>query len=154
MNKVEISDSEIPPPARSGSLKSYIRRALKCLEKRNWSVSIVLCDDRAIEELNRQFRDKESATDVLSFPQGDMPTIKNRHRIAGDIVISKETMQRNASSRGESIDAELKRLVVHGLLHLDGMDHDDSNEKDTMLLLQESLLAKLPQKRIVAESWG
>ena len=155
MNRVEISETEIPPPARSGQrpLRIYVRRALKRLAKRNWSVSILLCDDSRIQELNRTYRAKDSATDVLSFPQADVPMQENGPRVAGDIVISKETMIRNARSRDESIDSELKRLIVHGLLHLDGMDHDDSNVNDDMLVLQESLLVKLPKKRIIAETW-
>ena len=156
MNRVAISESEIPPPARSGRrpIKKFARCVLRHLEKRNWSVSILLCDDSKIRQLNRDYREKDSATDVLSFPQAEVPIPKNGHRAVGDIAISTETMRRNALSRGESIDAELKRLVVHGLLHLDGMDHDDSDEDDEMLNLQESLLLKLPQKRIVAETWG
>lgn len=90
------------------------------------SVSVLLADDGEIRRLNREFRGKDKATDVLSFPAGDAP---GRSRSAGDLAISVETASREAERRGHSLDVELRVLLLHGTLHLAGYDHEtDSGE--------------------------
>ena len=142
MNKVEINDAEIPPPLPISSLRRFVRYALRRLGKRRWTVSLVFCSDDEIQRLNREYRNTDRATDVLSFAQTNVPTPRRKNRIAGDIVISTETLRRTVSDRNVPIQRELQRLLVHGLLHLDGMDHDETDEHDPMLKLQEDLLAR------------
>lgn len=142
MNKVEINDAEIPPPIRLSSLKRFVRYALRRLGKRGWTVSLLFCSDNEIQRLNSDYRSTDRATDVLSFAQSNVPTPRRRNRIAGDIVISTDTLRRTVSDRNVPIQRELRRLIVHGLLHLDGMDHDETDEHDPMLKLQDDVLAR------------
>jgi len=96
------------------------------------SVSVLLTSDERIRELNRQFRGKNSATDVLSFPAvawefegSNAPKPSS----AGDLAISLETAARQAASLGHSLAVEVKVLILHGALHLAGLDHEtDSGE--------------------------
>ena len=85
-------------------------------EKAKGRINLVLMSDREIKKLNRKFRKKNKATDVLAFPMGE-------EGILGDIAISVETAKRNAKHFGISYRHELKRLVVHGVLHLLGYKH-------------------------------
>lgn len=110
------------------------------------SVSVMLAGDVEIRRLNREFRGKDKATDVLSFPAGNI----GRSRAAGDLAISVETAAREAERRGHSLDLELRVLLLHGVLHLAGYDHEtDSGEmarKEDMLRkklgLEHGLIAR------------
>ncbi|MDD5382843.1 MAG: rRNA maturation RNase YbeY [Candidatus Margulisbacteria bacterium] len=97
------------------SLKNLIKKILRS-EKRTGEVNLVLMGDAEIRRLNRRFRHKDKATDVLAFPLGE-------DGILGDIAISTETAKKNAVKYGNRYQQELKRLVVHGVLHLLGYDH-------------------------------
>lgn len=92
-------------------------------------LSVVITDDRRIRVLNREFRNKDKATDVLSFPQLTKAEIRGKRRgfvggSLGDLVISSETTLRQAKEFGVTKREELLRLVVHGILHLCGYDHE------------------------------
>ncbi len=81
---------------------------------------MLLTTDAAIRQLNRQFRGKNKATDVLSFPaEGHW-----RRKVAGDLAISVPTARRQAVEQGHSLSVEIKVLMLHGLLHLAGYDHE------------------------------
>ena len=150
MNRaVEVSVEGIGTPAlaRSGEgLRS--RRARPRLGKESWDLSILICDDSFIRGLNRQYRDKDEATDVLSFEQGDSyrdPEGAERF-LAGDIVISLDALARNAEEFGISRDEELRRLIAHGILHLSGMDHEDNDPSRPMLLSRRGCSATSPRR--------
>lgn len=85
-------------------------------EKRRGKINLALVNDKEIRRLNATFRHKDKPTDVLAFPMDE-------DGIIGDIAISTETTERNAKRYGVSYKTELKRLVVHGALHLLGYDH-------------------------------
>ena len=85
-------------------------------------VDVLITRDAAMREWNRQYRRQDKPTDVLSFPASE-PT----QGIAGDLVISLETAQRQADERGHPLEAEVKLLLLHGLLHLAGYDHETDN---------------------------
>jgi probable rRNA maturation factor len=90
------------------------------------SITALLTGDEEIRRLNREFRGKDKATDVLSFPAGEQA---GRVRVAGDLAISVETASREAERLGHSLDIELRVLLLHGTLHLAGYDHEtDSGE--------------------------
>lgn len=100
-------------------------------------ISLLLCDDAYIAELNRQYRKKSVATDVLSFPQESV--VVGETRQLGDIVISLETVER----RGGDLSAfrhEVGLLFCHGLLHLLGYDHATVSEEESMKTLQARYL--------------
>ncbi|HVJ08194.1 MAG TPA: rRNA maturation RNase YbeY [Acidisarcina sp.] len=88
-------------------------------------ISVLLTDDRTIRELNRQFRKKDKATDVLSFPAAE-PVSSGRKTalLAGDLAVSLETAARQARAFGHTLQTEVKVLLLHGLLHLAGLDHE------------------------------
>jgi len=108
-------------------------------------VTVLLTTDTSIRRLNRQFRGKNKATDVLSFPADPIPGLKPAQQIAGDLAISVPTALRQAAAQGHALAIELKVLMLHGLLHLAGYDH----EADTgqMARRERALRArlKLPQ---------
>ena len=83
-------------------------------------VSVLLTTDAAIRKLNRRFRGKNEATDVLSFPAEGM----GAEEIAGDLAISVPAALRQAGEQGHSLSTEIKVLILHGLLHLAGGDHE------------------------------
>jgi probable rRNA maturation factor len=150
MNRVDIAAAEVPPPQWVPAAEQFILTTLSKIEKTNWDISILFCNDGYIQELNNAYRHKDKATDVLSFPAGETVNEDGEERyIPGDIVISLESLKRNAEEFGISEDEELRRLLVHGILHLDGMDHS-VNSLDKAALQSEPMLQL--QERIIRES--
>jgi probable rRNA maturation factor len=86
--------------------------------------TVAIVSDRAIRELNRRFRHKDYATDVLSFPSGERRTRRGAQPALGDIVISAPTAARAALENSWKLDDELRALALHGVLHLLGLDHE------------------------------
>ncbi len=105
-------------PSRQ-TLARFLREAQTAVRLRG-HVSVLLTTDAAVRRLNRQFRGKNKATDVLSFPAAVPGPLK----IAGDLAISIPTARRQAVDRGHSLTIEIKVLILHGLLHLAGYDHE------------------------------
>lgn len=99
-------------------------------------VSVLLTSDAAIRRLNRQFRGKNKATDVLSFPAMDLVHSQEK----GDLAISIDTAGKQAVACGHSLGIELKVLILHGLLHLAGYDHEADDGE--MALREQQLRAK------------
>ncbi len=125
---------------RSGSaLARTARRFLKRLALRGCELSVLVVGDSAIRQLNRRWRRKDAATDVLSFPTGDAPGLDN---VLGDIVISYETAERRAKASGGRVEAELERYLAHGLLHLLGYDHTSRAQAQEMASREEKLLGR------------
>lgn len=120
-------------------------------------VSIVLCDNAGIKELNRDYRGIDEPTDVLSFPQEELgegeDVVLQRTPdfdepvILGDVVISLEKAVEQAESYGHSFKREVGFLLAHGLLHLLGMDHETEEERCHMREREEQILAKLQLAR-------
>ena len=91
--------------------------------------SVALISDRRMAELNRFFRGKDSTTDVLSFPSEPEEFETENADLLGDVVISVEQAQRQAAENKLSVENEIRQLMLHGLLHLCGYDHEtDSGE--------------------------
>ncbi|CAI9757082.1 unnamed protein product [Fraxinus pennsylvanica] len=104
-------------------------------------LSVLLCNDEFIRKLNREWRGEDHATDVLSMSQ-HIPELKLPILMLGDIVISVETASRQAEERGHTILDEIRILLVHGLLHLLGFDHELSDEAEEEMEMKEELLLK------------
>lgn len=108
------------------------------------SVTVLLTDDEALRSLNRQYRSEDKTTDVLSFSFGDDPVPLGDDQVyLGDIAISVPYAHRQAEERGHSTTAELQLLMIHGMLHLLGYDHEDAETKKTMWVVQRELLDQL-----------
>jgi probable rRNA maturation factor len=103
-------------------------------------VDVLLAGDRTLRRLNREFRGKDKATDVLSFPAADFA---GDH--AGDLAVSVETAARQARAQGHTLRDEVRVLLLHGLLHLAGMDHEADHGE--MAAREDALRAKLRLKR-------
>lgn len=123
------------------------QKAIDALGSVEWEVSLLLCDDAFIGPLNGQWRGTKEATDVLSFPQLEIQTPGhppvNQGTLLGDIVVSVDTADRQASSAGHSLDVELRVLVVHGLCHLVGHTHDVDDAREAMQQLEARLLTAM-----------
>ena len=118
--------------ADAGLIAKRARVALSSLGLSRSELSIALVDDREIARLNREWRSKRGPTDVLSFSLVEGDFSEHRGGLLGDVVISIETAARQAAERRRGLDDELARLMVHGLLHLVGHDHEDDAEARVM----------------------
>ncbi len=119
------------------------RRATAFLKKLKLSrceLSVALVEDEEIRALNKRWRRKDKATDVLSFPAGDWPGPGDRP--LGDVVISLPTTRRAAREYGHSLEAELSRYLAHGLLHLLGHDHLRPAQSAKMATAEAQLLGR------------
>lgn len=108
------------PSARN--LTRFLHQAQAVVRLRG-QVSVLLTTDQKIRRLNRKFRGKDKATDVLSFPAPEAVA----REVAGDLAVSVPTALRQAREQGHTLAAELKVLILHGLLHLAGYDHERDN---------------------------
>ena len=114
------------------ALVSTARRLLATVGEADAALSLALVKDETIRALNKRFRGRDAATDVLSFPLDDLPGPLERERLLGDVVISVETARRQASAYDAPLQRELYRLLIHGLLHLKGHDHEAPAERRRM----------------------
>lgn len=142
LGSLEIVASGVRTPAWRPRLAAFCAKVLASMGRQLGDVSILLCGDERIAELNRRYRGIDRPTDVLSFPRGE------KGALSGDIAISLETLARNAAAYGVSRDEELKRLAIHGLLHLAGMDHG-RGKGSAMLRLQARIAEEMEGERII-----
>jgi probable rRNA maturation factor len=127
-------------------LTSFLNRARLAVGLRG-EVEVLLADDHTLRTLNRSFRGKNKPTDVLSFPSP--PPMKGQPVHAGDLAISLETAARQAATYGHSLRDEVKILLLHGLLHLSGLDHETDNGE--MAVREAELRSKLKLSNTLIE---
>ncbi len=120
------------------TLKRYLAQAQEAVRLKG-QVSVLLTTDAALRKLNRQFRGKNKATDVLSFPAEEF--IGSKQKIAGDLAISVDTARKQAAEQGHALAIEVRILMLHGLLHLAGFDHE--TDDGAMARREMKLRAKL-----------
>ncbi len=119
-------------------LKPLLEKTLKLTGfKDNVSLSIVVVDDETIHNYNKEFRNIDRSTDVLSFVDGT--EIEGAISL-GDIIVSSETCERQAQEYNHSLEREFLFLVVHGYLHLLGYDHMNDEDERVMINLQKEIL--------------
>jgi len=111
-------------------------------------ISLRFVDDETIRDLNRDYRGKDSPTNVLSFPMMEQqellaPPLPGSEMLLGDIVIAYETTQREARTQDKLLAAHVTHLIVHGALHLLGYDHENDEDADAMEDLERTILASL-----------
>jgi probable rRNA maturation factor len=133
-NPKTVQPNDRLPSTRS--LTQFLRTAQAAMRLRGM-VSVLLTTDEAIRRLNRTFRGKNRATDVLSFPAAEM----SRGEVAGDLAISVPTAREQAREHGHALGVEIKILMLHGLLHLAGYDHE--TDEGQMARRERVLRAKL-----------
>lgn len=113
------------------------KATLSLFEGENKIIAILLCNDQTIQELNAKWRGFDKPTNVLSFEY------KSNSPILGDIALSYNTCEKEASAQGKTFKNHFSHLLVHGILHLLGYDHIDDMEADEMENLEREILAKM-----------
>ncbi len=98
--------------------------ALDALGSPDAELSVVLMDDAGIARLNQAYLNRSGPTNVIAFPMGGAPSPCGAPRLVGDVVISLQTAEREAKSAGISVERRFMTLLVHGILHLFGFDHE------------------------------
>ena len=125
-SKVSVLNRQNRVPVDRRKIGAAARRILKALGYEGYELTVVLVDDLEITRLNRQYFHRNRPTNVISFPMMDGTPESLRSRVLGDVVISAETAQRDAGEAGEKTGAEILFLMIHGILHLAGYDHEGS----------------------------
>lgn len=132
------------------NLDAFVELATFTLQREdapsNAEVSIAIVDTDEIARLNQNYRKKAGSTDVLSFPndQPDMVVDDEEPIVLGDIVIAPEVAKTNAAELGHSIEEELNLLLVHGVLHLMGYDHEEDEDAAVMQT----------RERVILQAWA
>ncbi len=153
-NDIYISCEGIEEPVWFEKVQPFLDKVLEERKHYNWELSVLFCSDDYMKELNKQYREKDSSTDVLSFEQGEeyIDDDGNVQYIAGDIAISVNFLYNNSKEFTVTPDEELKRLLVHGVLHLEGYDHGDAHigeETNEMFEIQEKLVKTFQDYKII-----
>jgi len=140
MNKYTINDL-YKVDFKYNYLKKVIKRTLKHERIKNACFSIIFVDSKEIQKINKEYRNIDKITDVISFAfEDNKDLVYNNIRVLGDIYICIPRMIEQAESYGHSIKRELSFLTVHGLLHLLGYDHMKKDDEEIMFRLQELIL--------------
>ena len=123
--------------------------ALTCPEARagaeSGELALVLADDELVRELNHRYRGRDAPTNVLSFAglDADGPALPGMPRLLGDVVLARETVFREAAEQGKRPGDHLAHLVIHGVLHLLGWEHDSEPAAGRMEALERAILAEM-----------
>ena len=132
----------------TGELKKITASILKALERSQAELSIALVGDKEMRPLNAKYRKKNKTTDVLSFPADNPATAKRV--LLGDVIISVEQARRQAKERNHSLKREMVILLIHGILHLLGYDHERSlRQAKIMADLEVKLLNLLCERGLI-----
>ncbi|MEL3908527.1 MAG: rRNA maturation RNase YbeY [Treponemataceae bacterium] len=147
-------DAEPPQWFDIKKTQNFLNTLLKTCSYDNWELSVLFCSNDFIQNLNKQYRNLNEPTDVLSFSQietnnEDFAKAKSELPfVAGDIVLSFETLGKNAKVFNVPEKEEFLRLLIHGVLHLSGYDHQTNETSEPMLQLQEKLLNEVANEYI------
>ena len=139
---VLVTTRDCRVPALATGLSRSGRRLLTALKRRDSELSVLLVSDRVMRQLNRDWRGRDRPTDVLSFSQHEGPGVAPRE-LLGDVVIAVPTAKRQAEERGETLLAASERLLIHGVLHLLGYDHERSEAEAQRMQRRERRLASV-----------
>lgn len=151
MNTIDISYEKDSfrklAPARY--VRGYLDKVLAELSLNNVEFSVSFIDENHMHDMNKEFRNIDDSTDILSFAAEDEEdgftfiSAGRRKRVLGDILICPQVLSRNAASFGVTENEELRRLLIHGVLHLSGDNHSTNDPSEPMLIRQEAVLKKL-----------
>jgi len=129
--KIQIENKQTKIKIERRKIRSTVLKLLKIMDCANKELSISFVDDNTIKQLNNHYLQRDHSTNVLSFSlqEGEYGNV-NPH-ILGDIVISTETAQRDAAKGDLSLSEEIDFLIIHGLLHLLGFNHENTTKAQT-----------------------
>jgi probable rRNA maturation factor len=145
---VEIAADGVSMPRGQARLTGFCAKALAAAGHSSWQVSLLICGDERMTTLNSRYRGRNEPTDVLTFPDEEG---RKEGPVRGDVAICLPALCRNAAAFEVTENEEMKRLLIHGLLHLAGMDHGRGKSGE-MLALQEELLKELRSENIFGET--
>ena len=149
---VSHESEEMERTAPPEKVMHVLERVLGMVGKDDCELSCSFVSDGTMSNLNSSYRGKEGSTDILSFVQTDesneFPFFREEGEpeVLGDIVISLDAMERNCEEFSVAADEELSRLLIHGVLHLTGWDHETNDVSEPMLVRQEALLEMLKKE--------
>jgi probable rRNA maturation factor len=132
----------------TSELKKIAASILKVLERRQAELSVAWVGDKEMRPLNAKYRKKNKTTDVLSFPAD--PSMPSNSGLLGDVIISVEQARRQAKERNNSLKKEMVTLLIHGILHLLGYDHERSQRQaKIMATLEQKLFSHLCERGLI-----
>lgn len=134
----EIYEKDLP----KNNLQDWISQVLTEVDREDFSMSLLFTDDERIKELNNNYRGKDMATDVLSFSQMEGEEFGFENHFLGDIVIAVPYVTEQAKRLGHSVFEEVRYLILHGILHLMGYDHNEDEDCE-MSRLEKNIYKKL-----------
>ncbi len=142
-SKIYVTNQQKGVSVGSGKIRRAAKKILALLGYDGYELSIVITDDQEITRLNRQYFRRNRPTNVISFPMtaDGLPLLPNK--ILGDVVISAETAQRQAGRTGGRAKEEILFLLIHGILHLTGYDHERTKEEREKMEAKEKELFSL-----------
>ncbi len=130
------------------SYNYFMRKTIKLLNRDpNFILEVLIVDEQTIKEINRDYRNKDAVTDVISFAlddevEGEIVARGHPTRLLGTIIICGPVAERQAQEYNHSLKREMKFLFVHGLLHLLGYDHMNKEDEIEMFALQDKIIGK------------
>lgn len=133
-----IAENVVLPQLNHEAVASWVEKVAASLGKRVGALSYIFCDDEYMLDTNRKFLQHDYYTDIITFDYS------NRRRISGDMVISLDTVRTNAEQFAKSYDSELLRVIIHGVLHLCGINDKGPGEREIMEQLENEALAIVP----------
>jgi probable rRNA maturation factor len=135
--KIQIENRQAEIKIERRKIRGTVLQILKILNCADKEVSISFIDDENIRQLNKQYLGRDSATNVLSFSLREGECGDINPQILGDIIISVQTAQRDAVKGKLSIEQEIDFLLIHGILHLLGYNHENTTPKETNIMRQK-----------------
>jgi probable rRNA maturation factor len=135
MAMIEVLNRQRRHKVNAKRWREFAKQALQAIGVEDRAATLVFVSDAAIRKLNRQFRGKDSATDVLSFPSQAESFETEAEEQLGEVVISLERAQTQAKENGLTLVNEVEQLILHGLIHVCGYDHEtDKGEMNRLEL--------------------
>lgn len=148
--EITYSDESLRQFIDHQKVEKTIHRLFSLLELDFYELSLTFVTDKEMRVLNKNYRNIDETTDVLSFSQIEEEDLvvqqEDSVTLLGDIIISVDELRQNAAYFNEEVDVELMRLVIHGILHLLGWDHTSNEATEEMLQKQEMLLLKISKE--------
>ncbi len=133
------------PKIRRRDTSAWIKQVAESYGKKVGSIAYIFCDDEKILEVNRQYLQHDYYTDIITFDYcEDEEMMGNPNTISGDLFISLDTVRTNAEQQGATYEEELHRVIIHGVLHLVGINDKGPGEREIMEAAENKALSTAP----------
>ncbi|MCK4784174.1 MAG: rRNA maturation RNase YbeY [Desulfobacteraceae bacterium] len=141
--EIQINSQREIPGLKIQKIKRKLERVLRDLVCHDKELSILFTDDKQIAELNNRYLQRKGPTNVLAFPMAGGPMPRVESVMLGDVAISIDTALRESKESGETLEYTIDRLLIHGVLHLMGYDHEKSAGEARRMDLEEERLMEV-----------